>query len=220
VHPWHFVAEGHSEEHDKCMQHFAGQVFKTRYNMPPAYVQWQTYKGYKEGELTAENYTKLLEDMPLSRMTVREFLHSPYNLVNLPYTPRQSVMMNYEVRSQVCTRCVRPFYEPEFNYSLWGNMVVTPDKVKITQDKQSLAKNDAERIRLSHKLVQCKLPFDVYMSEQDAEEKLNDVISRLGFSEEQVELHLVRSKNEQLEQNLVINKEQVVVQQHKSPEKF
>ena len=79
VHPWHYVAEGRNEAHNTCMEHFAGQTFKTRYDnsAQAAHIQWQTIQGYAEGELTAEQYTQLLKDMPFSRMTVSEFLHSP-----------------------------------------------------------------------------------------------------------------------------------------------
>ena len=103
------------------------------------------------------------EQLPRSDMTVYQFLNSPYNCVYLPLVQTNSVIEDMESISPVCTRCVRPFFESQWVYAVWGVVLSghSNDAKIINAVKPGRAPKGSTR---RHKVGDdCGQPFDVSM---------------------------------------------------------
>ena len=85
--------------------------------------------------LDADDINKILKSLPPSKMTVAQFLQTPYNTIYLPYVSTTQYFNPGETWLPVCKRCIRPFYEMSHNVYFYGSFSDSGKINEYLQDK-------------------------------------------------------------------------------------
>ena len=120
-----------------------------------------------------------VKHLPVSQMSVYEFMNSPYNCVYLPLVETNSVLDDMESMSPVCTRCVRPFFENQFVYAVWG----TVSKGEDASVKNIMAAKPGRKPKGSERKHQidknaCGQPFNLTMENHSSKRFLEKATPR------------------------------------------